>query len=92
MPTTTISLASFQDACAECADAIAASDWSGAYNWYARAQAILVGLPADSTDAAQRTRLEQDLAALKAAIDAAKVADSTDDARHLISTQTAHKA
>ena len=43
--TATITPDSYREACAECADAINAEDWSLAWKKYAVAEAILGGLP-----------------------------------------------
>ena len=72
MATTTITVASLQTACAECADDIAAADWAGASSWYARAEAINAGLEVEGSHGDTRFRRREALAGLRQAIDAAR--------------------
>lgn len=70
--TTTITIASFQNACAECADAIATAGWVTAKNWYAQAEAINSGLDVEASEAGSRSRRRETLAGLAKAIDVAE--------------------
>jgi hypothetical protein len=74
MATTTITVASFQTACAECADNIASGSWSTAKQWYARAEAINVGLDVQVGDEAAYVRRRESLSGLANAIDIAQIA------------------
>ncbi len=91
MATTEITVAAFQDACAECADAIAASTFGAAMAWYARAEAINAGLDVEASLGATRTRRRETLEGLKRAINAAEGAGNVllDESR-FITTQTRH--
>jgi len=82
MPTA-ITLASLQTVCGECADAIEDQDWPVAVRKYAKALAVLAGLPADASDAEQRMRLEQNLSALGAAIKQASALAGPDDGERM---------
>jgi len=89
LATTTITVASFQNACAECADAIAAESWASAVSWYARAEAINAGLDLDASDAQARVRRRESLDGLNKAISAAEVAaaQGSDESR-FVTTKT----
>ena len=66
---TTITVTSFQAACAACADAILAGDWSTARRQYAVAEAINAGLDAEVQAAEFRVRRRDSLNDLRAAIE-----------------------
>ena len=91
MATTTITIASFQDACAECADAIAAGTFDTAMSWYARAEAINAGFDVDASHQDTRSRRRETLQGLKEAIRAAEaaIARGSEHSR-FIKTQTRH--
>lgn len=72
MADTTITVASFQNACAECADAISTDNWAIATKWYARAEAIHSGLALDISAEGTRTRRREALDGLRQAVDAAE--------------------
>jgi len=72
MATTTITVASFQTACAECADAIASGDWGTATRWYARAEAINSGLELAVSGAGKSATRRNALDGLRTAIAEAK--------------------
>lgn len=74
MPTTTITLTSFQTALAEAADYVGARDYASARLCLARAGIILVGLPKDAADAQARVTYREDLTKAEAAIAAAEQA------------------
>ena len=89
MATLTITAASFQLACAECADALAASDFVTATTKYAVAEAINAGMDvagqADGVSARRRESLE----GLAKAIETAAAATRRNAGRgRLITTQT----
>jgi len=89
MATTEITVAAFQNACAECADAIAASTFGTAMAWYARAEAINAGLDVEASLGATRTRRRETLEGLQRAIKAAETAVNADgDDSRFITTQT----
>ena len=89
MADTTITLSSFEDACAECADAIAASDWGLAYSWYARAEAINAALAVQVRSGAEDVRRREGLNGLKEALAAAQAASTrSGDTRRLVTTRT----
>ena len=89
MATTVITVAAFQTACAEVADAIAAEDWSTAANWYARAEAINAGLDVEAELEGQKSRRRETLAGLAAAIAMARaVASRQAGSKRLIRTTT----
>lgn len=79
MPTTTISVSSFQTACAECADAVADEDWSTAVKWYARAEAINAGLELSVGTRGTSMSRRETLQGLREAISAAKAAVAAAD-------------
>lgn len=74
MATTTITEASFQTACAECADAIATSTWATAISWYARAEAINAGMPLSGEAGEHKMARRESLRGLRDAIAAAESA------------------
>jgi len=89
--TTTITVASFESACAECADAIAAESRATAYKWYARAEAIHAALPRTIGDQGAELERRTALDGLKRALDAAfKVIAQTGSAKRFISTRTGY--
>lgn len=79
MPTTTITVSSFQTALAECADAIADEDWRTAKLKYAKAEAILCGLEQSIGDGDANLTRRASLEKLNAAINAAKAEVSEQD-------------
>lgn len=89
---TAITLASLQTICGECADAIEDQDWPTAVRKYAKALAVLAGLPADASDAEQRMRLEQNLNGLGNALKQASALAGPDDERRMGRVQTRHNA
>ncbi len=90
MATIEITTTALETACAECADALAASDFATAKKKYAVAEAINAGLlqrlTTGSVDKTRRDRLE----GLRVAIDYAEKASlqTADNGRRLISTRT----
>lgn len=91
MATTQITIAAFQTACAECADAIAAKTFDTAMSWYARAEAINAGFDLDASAQDTRSRRRETLQGLKAAIEAAEAAAARGSAHsRFIKTQTRH--
>ena len=89
MATTTITMASFQDALAECADAIAALDFTTARNWLARAEIIQNGLSVDaSVGNGMRNQMRISLEKSKVLIDDAEVASSRGNQSGLVRTRT----
>jgi len=92
MATTQITVAAFQDACAECADALADGDIATATTKYAVAEAINSGLDVEGSAGEFRNRRREALTGLKNAIDAleAALAQTTDSGRRLITTRTRH--
>lgn len=78
MATTTITVSSFQTACAEVADAIIAQDWALASRKYAVAEAINAGLELSVSDGGQSVTRRSSLEKLNAAIGAARAATSSD--------------
>ena len=91
MATTTITVESFQMAIAECADAIAAADWTTAATQYAVAEAINAGLDVEGSSGGARSRRRETLEGLSAAIEKAeaRVSRGTERSR-LVSTQVKH--
>jgi aspartate aminotransferase-like enzyme len=83
MATQKISIAAFQELLADCADSIAARNWSTAISKYAQAEAVNMGLDLVVTHAETSTTRRASLEKLKYAIDAAKDEASalTDDQR-----------
>lgn len=91
MATTTITVASFQDACAECADAIGDENTLLATKWYARAEAINSGLDVEGQNAEFRQRRRESLNGLKDALAViTAVLNMAANQSRLITTQTAH--
>lgn len=91
MPTTVITPAAFQTACAECADAIAAESWALAAKWYARAEAIAAGMEVEAGGSDTRYRSRETLAGLQKAIDvAADAARKAANTSRLVTTRTRH--
>ena len=89
--TTTISVASFQTAVAEVADAIASSDRGGAYSWYGRAEAIHAGLELEMADEGSSLKRRESLNGLSKALDKVfKVIGQTSGTSRFISTRTGH--
>lgn len=88
MPTLTITETSFQTACAECADALAASEFATARTKYAVAEAINAGLLARLTvGSVDKTRRER-LVGLKEAIEfVSNQSTGRSDNRRLIRTK-----
>jgi len=68
----TITVASFQTACAECADAINSELWSTAHKKCAVAEAINAGLELEAAADDRSFKRRESLAGLRAAIEAAK--------------------
>jgi len=88
---TTISVSSFQAACAECADAIIAHDWAAADNKYAVATVINGGLELEVEAQGTRMQRRETLADMKVAIDAAEVSASRRaSCGRFVTTQTRH--
>lgn len=89
MATTTITTASFQDALAECADAIAALDFATARNWLARAEMIQNGLSVRAGIGNGMTNeMRVSLEKSKALLDDAEAASSRGNQRRLVTTRT----
>lgn len=72
MATTLITDANFRTVCAECADAIAASNFALAMQLYAKAEAINAAFERSVTDDAAQVIRRENLTGLRDAIDAAK--------------------
>lgn len=88
-PTTTITVASFQNAIAECADAIEASDWGTASRKYAKAEAINAGLELDVSNQGSEIKRRDSLSGLKKAIDAARdITNAEIGESRLVTTRT----
>lgn len=91
MATTTITESSFQTACAECADAIIASDWSTAREKYAVAEAINAGLAVQVERESMVIRRRESLSGLRDAIDAvAGQVTGASDRKRFVRTALAH--
>ena len=92
MATTTITIASFQNALAEAADAIAAESWGTAFNWVLRAQTIMSGLEASVAHAGTSATQRQNLKDLRDAVreGQAKAAQQSSESRW-IGTTTTHR-
>lgn len=71
MATTTIDIDSFQNALAECADAVASENRAAAYKWYARASIIHAGLEVQAGDGGSYLRRKENLDDVKRSMDAA---------------------
>lgn len=88
MPTTTITEASFQTACAECADAIIAGAWDTAWQKLGVAEAINTGLLARLTVGSMDKTRRESLTGLAARIVQLEGRGNRgSDNRRLISTQ-----
>ena len=92
MATTTISVASFRNLCAECADAIEAEDWSLASKKCAKAEVVNAGLEVEGESHEQRYRRRETLGGMREAIAAVEEAvnKSANSGRRLITTRTRH--
>ena len=87
----TITVASFQTACAECGDAINGEDWGTATKKYAVAEAINAGLELSVSDSGSQISRRQSLEGLKKAIEAARqMVSQTSGTSRFISTRTRH--
>lgn len=86
--TTEVTLATFQTACAECADAIDNSQWATARRKLAKASALLLGLPESAADGSSRMDMRKQIAGFESLITAAEESSgaSADDQRRFIST------
>ena len=88
MATTQITESAFQTACAECADAIIAGDWTTARTKYSVAEAINAGLLARLTVGSVDKTRRDSLTGLRKAIEYAEnQAAGKSDNRRLIRTQ-----
>ena len=76
MATTEITETAFQTACAECADAIAASDWATARTKYAVAEAINAGLAVQIGRETMLIRRRESLEGLRTAISSVESANT----------------
>lgn len=89
MATTTITMASFQTALAECADAVEASDFATARRKLAKAEMIQNGLSVEaSVGNGTRNVMRQSLHQSKALLDDAELAVTGGDQRRLATTRT----
>lgn len=84
---TTISLATFQAACAACADAILANDLLTARTQLAVAEAIAAGLPVDSSQDGFRTKMREALTGLRTSITDLSTATQRATGTRLIGTR-----
>ena len=90
MPTT-ISVSSFQTACAAVADAVDSEDWDTAYKKYAKAEAIHSGLEVHAGDQGSYVRRRETLDGLKRALDAARAATlQIGEHSRFVRTRTTH--
>ena len=89
MTITAISQATLQTACLACANALDAGDYTTARTKYAVAEAILAGLPQSGGKGGTSMQYRQQLAGLKAAIEAVEAIGSrAADNRRMITTET----
>jgi len=72
LATITIDDSSFQNACAECADAVVALDWGTAWQKYAVAEAIASGLDIKAGDGGKNFERRERLDGLNAALASAE--------------------
>lgn len=87
MATTTITEASFQLACAECADAIDSSDWATARTKYAKAEVIHAGLQAQAGHSGTFIRRRETLKGIREALEFVETSVSAvADTRRLVMT------
>ncbi len=89
MATTTITMSSFQDALAECADAVESSDFATARKKLTKAEMIQNGLSVEaSVGNGMRNQMRVSLERSKVLMDDAEAAVTTGDQRRLATTRT----
>ena len=89
MATTTITMASFQTALAECADGVESGDFATAWKKLAKAEVIQNGLSVDaSIGNGTRNMMRQSLERSKTLLEAAESAASRGNQRRLVTTRT----
>ena len=90
-PTTQITESAFQTACAECADALAASSWTTARTKYAVAEAINAGLAVQVGRESMLIRRRETLEGLRKAIEVVSASNaSASDPKRLTTTRISY--
>jgi len=87
MPDTAITLATFQEALGEVADAIGSGDYATARRFFAKACAIEIGLPVEVGNDGSRVRMRERLESLEATIASAESSAASSDRMRTIRTR-----